>query len=182
MNKASTTTARIASRPATFTCRATIVRAGPPPGVQIAVCLRLQLLLPLLPLIYADREQDPARNLRHVLAHALLQLLGSPLLQQSIGQAHSLTMPLLDLGTTGTNTDVPDRVLEQHDATGQACAAAERGAGVSLWLRLLHVFHATLAGSWAAWLKTEVCCSLLCTAYKQSAHASHYSSYVYIGR
>ncbi|KAK9835009.1 hypothetical protein WJX81_003856 [Elliptochloris bilobata] len=51
---------------------------GPPAGVQAAVWLRLAVLLPLLPVVYADREPDAGRNLRARLATALLRILVSP--------------------------------------------------------------------------------------------------------
>ena len=50
------------------------VPAGSMQGMLAAVQLRLAILGPMLPLVYADREADAARNLRSRLLHALLKL------------------------------------------------------------------------------------------------------------
>lgn len=42
-------------------------------ALQLALWLRLALLSPLLPLVYASKEGDPARNLRSILAPILLR-------------------------------------------------------------------------------------------------------------
>lgn len=43
-------------------------------GLLAATKLRVNILAPLMPLVYADREQAAARNLRGRLLHALLKL------------------------------------------------------------------------------------------------------------
>lgn len=53
--------------------------AGSAEGVCAAVAVRMQILLPLLPVVYADREAERAKNLRYQLARALLPILASPL-------------------------------------------------------------------------------------------------------
>ncbi len=47
--------------------------------MKAAVALRLKILLPLLPIVYADREADRTKNLRYQLARALPPILASPL-------------------------------------------------------------------------------------------------------
>ena len=50
---------------------------GSAEGVRAAVSVRVQILLPLLPVVYADREADRSKNLRYCLARALLPILAS---------------------------------------------------------------------------------------------------------
>lgn len=47
-------------------------------SLQVSIWMRLSTLLPLLPIIYADRESDLKKNLRSQLATAMLQLLTTP--------------------------------------------------------------------------------------------------------
>lgn len=46
---------------------------GSSAALQAAVWLRLAMLSPLLPLVYASKEQGAERSLRTALAHALLR-------------------------------------------------------------------------------------------------------------
>lgn len=48
--------------------------AGSVQGLLAATNLRLSILAPMLPLVYADREPAAARNLRGRLLHVLLML------------------------------------------------------------------------------------------------------------
>ena len=57
---------------------------GSAEGVQVAVWLRLAILPSLLPLVYADREPDAAKNLRALLAQALVSLLMSTAVYTSV--------------------------------------------------------------------------------------------------
>lgn len=100
---------------------------GPPAAVQVAVWMRLQVLLPLLPVVYSDREPDPKKNLRDVLSVALVQLLGSPAARA-------------------------DPWLGSQDPSASAATAAATAAGDSLFSRLLAVLHGLLGGQWATWL------------------------------
>ncbi len=113
-----------------------LARAGPAAGVQVAVWLRLAVLLPLLPVVYADREPDGARNLRARLAAALLRILASPLVHAP---------PAGPPGGAG----------QEGDGQAAAAAAAAAAAGESLFERLLSVLHALLGGAWAAWLRGD---------------------------
>ena len=47
-------------------------------GLQAAVWTRLLILMPLLPLIYADREPKPELNLRTALVRAIVRWAQSP--------------------------------------------------------------------------------------------------------
>ena len=58
--------------------------AGSAEGVQAAVWVRLKLLLPLLPLVYADPEPDSNKNMRVLLAKALMPVMASPLVYQHL--------------------------------------------------------------------------------------------------
>lgn len=52
-------------------------------GVQAAVNVRMSILLPLLPIVYADKEQNQRQNLRYMLAEALLPIAASPLVHST---------------------------------------------------------------------------------------------------
>ena len=69
---------------------------GTPEGVRAAVWTRLYLLLPLLPIVYADPELDGAKSLRVRLARALLPVLASPLISNP---PRSASMQLGDVCT-----------------------------------------------------------------------------------
>jgi len=98
-------------------------RPGPPAAVQVAIWMRLQVLLPLMPMVYSDRETEQKRNLRDMLISSLLQLLGSSAVRAPSGA-----------GSTPED------------------ASAAAGAGEPLFGRLLAVLHGLLGGQWAAWL------------------------------
>ena len=114
--------------------------AGPAEGVQAAVWMRLAVLLPLLPVVYADREPDQARNLRARLAAALLRILASP---------HTRAPPFAE------PDQAPRAGAARPTAAAAAAAAAAERAGESLFARLLSVLHALLGGTWAAWLRGD---------------------------
>ena len=104
--------------------------------MQVAVWLRLAVLLPLLPVVYADREPDGARNLRARLAAALLRILASPLVH-------------------APPAGLPGGAGQEGGGQAAAAAAAAAAAGESLFERLLSVLHALLGGAWAAWLRGD---------------------------
>lgn len=101
---------------------------GPASGVQAALWLRLQLLLPLLPVVYADKEADAALNLRSRLAHICAHLCLDPVVWAD-----------------------PD---DGSAAAGTARAAAAQ-AGEPLFSRLVHVLAAMLADDWASWVRGD---------------------------
>lgn len=68
----------------------------------MAVWLRLGVLMPLLPLVYADSEADPAKNLRPLLAQALLRLIASPAIRAGLppqGTKEASSAPSSDLSS-----------------------------------------------------------------------------------
>ncbi|KAK9916244.1 hypothetical protein WJX75_000426 [Coccomyxa subellipsoidea] len=97
---------------------------GSAEGVCAAVAVRMQILLPLLPVVYADREADRAKNLRYQLARALLPILASPLVY----------------GTFRESKECGNAVM-RDEQTGP------------LFQQLQAVMHALLAPEWAIWLR-----------------------------
>eukprot|EP00884_Botryococcus_braunii_P019729 jgi/Botrbrau1/643/Bobra.0161s0032.1 len=106
--------------------------ANTPLGVQVVVWMRLLMLMPLLPVIYPHREQDPAKNLRQGLATSLTKLAAHPLLNA-----------------------VPAAQGAGAGAAEAAAAAAAEEAGEPLFGRLLSILFAVLGVSWAPWLRGE---------------------------
>ncbi len=51
--------------------------------MRAALWVRLRLLLPLLPIVYADPEPNPDKSLRTRLAQALVHVITSPLIWQA---------------------------------------------------------------------------------------------------
>ncbi|KXZ53328.1 hypothetical protein GPECTOR_7g1222 [Gonium pectorale] len=151
------------------------LRIGSPGALQVALWLRVRVLMPLMPLIYSDRESDARRNLRSQLVPALVQLLASPLIwapqaspapgppQPGTGcgaAAAAATQPPAGAGTVfGTAFTTAAAAVGEGDmaVTGDgaaaAAAAAATAAGEALPERLLHVLCALVCGQWASWLK-----------------------------
>ncbi|KAL2623688.1 hypothetical protein R1flu_003893 [Riccia fluitans] len=103
-------------------------------ALQTSMWLRLQFLLPLLPIIHTDRDQT-GRNMRQTLAPVLLRLLGTRVVQEAAESPHILSARQLD------------KVAEASSA------AATAAAGEGLFDRLLSILHALLSSTWAVWLK-----------------------------
>ncbi|BFI43571.1 hypothetical protein MPTK2_Ug00450 [Marchantia polymorpha subsp. ruderalis] len=103
-------------------------------ALQTSMWLRLQFLLPLLPIIHTDREQA-GRNMRQTLAPVLLRLLGTRVVQEATESPHPVSA----------------RDLERNAEASSA--AATSAAGENLFDRLLSVLHALLSSTWAVWLK-----------------------------
>ncbi|CAL8467360.1 g6897 [Coccomyxa elongata] len=98
---------------------------GSAEGVTAAIALRLTILLPLLPIVYADREADRTKNLRYQLARALPAILASPLLRASFSRC----------------------------CGRESKAGPGEGKTESLFGQLLAVMHALLSPEWATWLR-----------------------------
>ncbi|XP_024364387.1 mediator of RNA polymerase II transcription subunit 12 [Physcomitrium patens] len=109
-----------------------------PAALQTSVWLRLQFLLPLLPIILAEREQQSVPNKRQTLAPVLLRLLGTRIVQEE-------TDPLCCWDPSSSND------FERNSQATSAAAAAS--AGEPLFDRLLSILHALLSNTWAVWLK-----------------------------
>ncbi|KAJ7529621.1 hypothetical protein O6H91_15G058800 [Diphasiastrum complanatum] len=109
-------------------------------ALQNSMWLRLQFLLPLLPIIYSDREST-AQNMRLTLAPVLLRLLGTRIVQEAEEQ--------FSLVHWKRSFSSKDFEWKAEAASASASALAEEG----LFDRLLSCLHALLSGSWAVWLK-----------------------------
>ncbi|EFJ25962.1 hypothetical protein SELMODRAFT_441953 [Selaginella moellendorffii] len=104
-------------------------------ALQSSMWLRLQFLLPLLRIIYCDRE-----NMRLTLAPVLLRLLGTRVVYES-AESFGIHQPESSMLNKG-----------QWNAELASMAAAA-SAGEELFDRLLSVLHALLSNTWAVWLK-----------------------------
>eukprot|EP00898_Chlorokybus_atmophyticus_P001512 jgi/Chlat1/2361/Chrsp17S02808 len=100
-------------------------------SIHTSLWTRLQFLFPLLPMVFADREANHDRNMRSLLAPAILRMLGSKVVQ-----------------------DIPVPTDLKEDVAAAALAAATE-AGETLWDRLLAVLHALLSPCWVSWLKPK---------------------------
>ncbi|KAL3675105.1 hypothetical protein R1sor_025053 [Riccia sorocarpa] len=105
-------------------------------ALQTSMWLRLQFLLPLLPIIHTDRDQT-GRNMRQTLAPVLLRLLGTRVVQEATESPHILSAREIDRAAEASS------------------AAATAAAGEGLFDRLLSILHALLSSSWAVWLKPQ---------------------------
>eukprot|EP00850_Spirogloea_muscicola_P007266 SM000036S13310 [mRNA] locus=s36:572480:582824:- [translate_table: standard] len=117
-------------------------------ALQTSLWLRLQFLLPLLPIIHADRDQT-ARNMRQLLAPILLRLLGTGVVQEAIEPV------LLPLAASRPDSwpGKQQPVADDGEYAMRAAAVAAAMAGESLFERVLSLLHAVASGTWAAWLK-----------------------------
>lgn len=110
-----------------------------PAALQTSIWLRLQFLLPLLPIILLEREQQSVPNKRQNLAPVLLRLLGTRVVQEEAD-------PLFSWEPSSSFSD-----FERNSQATSAAAAAS--AGEPLFDRLLSILHALLSNTWAVWLK-----------------------------
>eukprot|EP00850_Spirogloea_muscicola_P011237 SM000069S20674 [mRNA] locus=s69:95001:105271:+ [translate_table: standard] len=117
-------------------------------ALQTSLWLRLQFLLPLLPIIHADRDQT-ARNMRQLLAPILLRLLGTGVVQEAI---EPVLLPPAALGPDSWPGKQPP-VADDAEYAVRAATVAAAMAGESLFERVLSLLHALASGTWAAWLK-----------------------------
>eukprot|EP00850_Spirogloea_muscicola_P013663 SM000094S24680 [mRNA] locus=s94:135135:145411:+ [translate_table: standard] len=117
-------------------------------ALQTSLWLRLQFLLPLLPIIHADRDQT-ARNMRQLLAPILLRLLGTGVVQEAI---EPVLLPLAASGPDSWPGKQPP-VADDGEYAVRSAAVAAAMAGESLFERVLSLLHAVASGTWAAWLK-----------------------------
>ncbi|KAA8520636.1 hypothetical protein F0562_014892 [Nyssa sinensis] len=112
-----------------------------PAALRASMSLRLQFLLRLLPIIYADGEPY-GRNMRHLLASVILRLLGSRVVHEDADQSFYPTLsPLLK------------REVESS-MEASAAASVDLSCG-SLFDRLLLVLHGLLSSSRPSWLKSK---------------------------
>ncbi|XP_024382046.1 mediator of RNA polymerase II transcription subunit 12 isoform X2 [Physcomitrium patens] len=107
-------------------------------ALQTSVWLRLQFLLPLLPIILTEREQQSGPNKRQTLAPVLLRLLGTRAVQEEA-----------DVSCCWDPSSSND--FERNSQATSAAAAAS--ACEPLFDRLLSILHALLSNTWPVWLK-----------------------------
>ncbi|XP_077241900.1 mediator of RNA polymerase II transcription subunit 12-like isoform X2 [Tasmannia lanceolata] len=110
--------------------------------LRASMWLRLQFLLRLLPIIYADREQS-SRNMRHMLASVLLRLLGTRVVHED---ADHLCFPL------------PRNIAAKKEAellTEGSAAESLDLSGDSLFDWFLWVLHGLLSSYKPSWLKPK---------------------------
>ncbi|KAK9143773.1 hypothetical protein Syun_013173 [Stephania yunnanensis] len=107
-------------------------------ALRASMRLRLQFLLRLLPVIYADREPSD-RNLRSMLASVILRLLGSRVLHEDA-----------DLSSYA----IPSPTTE-GDLSKAVHAASLENSGESLFDQFLSVFYGLLSSYKPSWLKPK---------------------------
>ncbi|GAX83539.1 hypothetical protein CEUSTIGMA_g10964.t1, partial [Chlamydomonas eustigma] len=131
-------------------------QVGSAASVQVALWLRLSILLPLLPIIHADRDPDSRGNLRNLLVPALVHLLLAPHIRPlaPVGSALALQQ--------GRLFKVPNSLSRQKPSWEKLCLKypdvaaalqAQDAAGESLQDRLSAILAALLSGGWASWLR-----------------------------
>ncbi|OVA03355.1 Mediator complex [Macleaya cordata] len=116
-----------------------------PAALRASMWLRLQFLLRLLPIIYADREPS-GRNMRHMLASVILRLLGSRVVHEDADMSFYPT----------TQSSPAPAKREVVDSPMEASAAASLDlSGESLFEWFLSVFHGLLSSCKPSWLKPK---------------------------
>ncbi len=149
---------------------------GPPAALQVAVWLRLTLLLPLLPAVYIDKETDARKNLGQQLVPALMQLLASPVLQAPAQHAqhgqqggHPLLWVLLEMARVSVR-GYDGQAREMGAAATEAAVCAEE----ALTERLLNVFVGMVSG--ACHFRMHACMHLNLYAQYAYMHPSEYNA------
>ncbi|XP_031275828.1 mediator of RNA polymerase II transcription subunit 12 [Pistacia vera] len=116
--------------------------APPSPGaLRASMSLRLQFLLRLLPIIYADGEPS-GRNMRHMLATVILRLLGSRVVHEDADLSFYPMQSFQskrEMESPPENSSVPLMDL----------------SGESLFDRLLLVLHGLLSSCQPSWLRSK---------------------------
>ncbi|EXC06808.1 Putative mediator of RNA polymerase II transcription subunit 12 [Morus notabilis] len=112
-----------------------------PAALRASMLLRLQLLLRLLPVIYADGEPS-GKNMRHTLASVILRLLGNRVVHEDV-----------DLSLNHIQHNLSKREVES--STDAASAIITDLSGGSLFDRLLLVLHVLLSGVQPSWLRSK---------------------------
>ncbi|MCL7044485.1 hypothetical protein MKW94_030526 [Papaver nudicaule] len=118
-----------------------------PAALRASIWLRLQFLLRLLPIIYADREPSN-RNMRHMLASVILRFLGSRVVHADA--IISFYSPATESSPAQAKWEVADTPVIEASA-----AATSDLSGESLFEWFLSVFHGLLGNCRPCWLKSE---------------------------
>ncbi|KAM5555323.1 mediator of RNA polymerase II transcription subunit 12 [Rosa sericea] len=111
-----------------------------PAALRASMSLRLQLLLRLLPIIYADREPS-ARNMRHGLATVILRLLGNRVVHEDADPSFTPSQSFLSKRESDSSMDA-------------ASAAFADLSSESLFDELLLVLHGLLSSCQPSWLRS----------------------------
>ncbi|XP_044492152.1 mediator of RNA polymerase II transcription subunit 12-like [Mangifera indica] len=112
-----------------------------PGGLRASMSLRLQFLLRLLPIIYADGEPS-GRNMRHMLASVILRLLGSRVVHED---ADLSFYPKQSFQSKREMESPPENFsFPSMDLSGE-----------SLFDRLLLVLHGLLSSCQPSWLRSK---------------------------
>ncbi|XP_077225872.1 mediator of RNA polymerase II transcription subunit 12-like [Tasmannia lanceolata] len=109
--------------------------------LRASMWLRLQFLLRLFPIIYADREPS-SRNMRHMLASILLRLLGTRLVHEDA-----------DLSFFPLPRNSPSK--EAESLMEVSAAESLNFCGDSLFDRFLSFLHGLLSSCKPSWLKPK---------------------------
>ncbi|CAN4111593.1 unnamed protein product [Withania somnifera] len=108
-----------------------------PAALRASLSLRLQFIVRLFPIIYADREPS-GRNMRHVLASVILRILGSRVVHEDA--SHSFNQ------ACSSKREIDS--LMEASSTASVVMSLE-----SLFDRLLLLFHGLLSSHQPRWLK-----------------------------
>lgn len=120
-----------------------VVDSSPPSATTLkaSMWLRLQFLVRLLPIVYADREPSP-RNMRHTLASIILRFLGSRFIHEDADFPLSVAV-----------TSPQKREAESNLET--LTTASWDSSGDSLFDMLLSVLHGLLSSCRPSWSKSK---------------------------
>ncbi|XP_020254458.1 mediator of RNA polymerase II transcription subunit 12-like isoform X2 [Asparagus officinalis] len=120
-----------------------VIDSSPPSSAKLkaSLWLRLQFLVRLLPIIYADREPSP-RNMRYTFASIVLRFLGSRFIYEDA-----------DISLTALAT-VAQKRESQSNSKASTFTSWDR-SGDSLFDLLLSVLHGLLSCSKPSWLKPK---------------------------
>ncbi|XP_050385344.1 mediator of RNA polymerase II transcription subunit 12 isoform X2 [Argentina anserina] len=112
-----------------------------PAALRASMSLRLQLLLRLLPIIYADREPS-TRNMRHGLASVILRLLGNRVVHEDATPSFTPLQSSLSKRESDSSTDA-------------ASTAFTDLSSKNLFDELLLVLHGLLSSCQPSWLRSS---------------------------
>lgn len=109
-------------------------------AIKTSIWLRLQFVLRLLPVIYADREPS-SRNMRYMLASIILRLLGARIVHEDADMAIFTTQATLS--------------KKEMDPLAEAPVSLMDNSGESLFDTFLCVLHGLLGNCKPSWMKSS---------------------------
>ncbi|KAM7260986.1 hypothetical protein ACFE04_026461 [Oxalis oulophora] len=107
-----------------------------PTALRASMALRLQLLLRLMPVIYADSEPS-VRNMRHMLALVILRLLGNRVVYEDVDLTYG-----------------PIQSIQSKREMETVMAVSLDFSGEYIFDRLLFVLHGLLSSCQPSWLRS----------------------------